>query len=39
MYSALLGQWFQTEAGLVIPEAGTGQAGPSAYGTVPQLIT
>jgi uncharacterized protein (DUF1501 family) len=39
MYAALLGQWFQTEAGLVIPEAGTGQAGPSAYGTVPQLIT
>jgi uncharacterized protein (DUF1501 family) len=38
MYAALLGQWFQTEAGLVIPEAGTGQAGPSAYGTIPQLI-
>jgi uncharacterized protein (DUF1501 family) len=38
MYAALLGQWFQTEAGLVIPEAGTGQAGPSPYGTIPQLI-
>ena len=24
MYSALLEQWFQTEAGLVIPEAGSG---------------
>jgi len=39
MYAGLLGQWLQTEAGLVIPEAGTGLAGPSAYGTVPQLIT
>ncbi len=38
MYAALLAQWFQTEAGLVIPGAGTGEAGPSAYGTVPQLI-
>ena len=39
MYAALLGQWFQTEAGLVIPEAGTGLEGPSPYGPVPQLIT
>jgi len=39
MYAGLLGQWFQTEAGLVIPGAGTGQAGPSAYGTIPQLIS
>ncbi|HWX73687.1 MAG TPA: hypothetical protein VNZ05_00175, partial [Solirubrobacteraceae bacterium] len=39
MYAGLLGQWFQTEAGLVIPEAGTGQAGPSPYGAVPQLIS
>ena len=38
MNSALLGQWFQTEAGLVIPEAGTGLAGPSPYGQIPQLI-
>jgi uncharacterized protein (DUF1501 family) len=38
MYAALLGQWFQTEAGLVIPEAGTGLAGPSPYGQIPQLI-
>jgi len=38
MYAGLLGQWFQTEAGIVIPGAGTGEAGPSAYGTVPQLI-
>ena len=38
MYAALLGQWFQTEAGLVIPEAGTGLAGPSPYGAIPQLI-
>jgi len=38
MYAALLGQWFQTEAGLVIPGAGTGEAGASAYGEVPQLI-
>jgi uncharacterized protein (DUF1501 family) len=38
MYAGLLGQWFQTEAGLVIPGAGTGQQGPSAYGTIPQLI-
>ena len=38
MYSALLGQWFKTEAGLVIPGAGTGLAGPSPFGEVPQLI-
>jgi uncharacterized protein (DUF1501 family) len=38
MYAALLGQWFGTEAGLVIPQAGTGQPGPSPYGTIPQLI-
>jgi uncharacterized protein (DUF1501 family) len=38
MYAGLLGQWFQTEAGLVIPGAGTGLAGPSIYGAVPQLI-
>jgi uncharacterized protein (DUF1501 family) len=38
MYAGLLGQWFQTEAGLVIPEAGTGLAGPSPYGLVPSLI-
>jgi uncharacterized protein (DUF1501 family) len=38
MYAGLLGQWFQTEAGLVIPEAGTGLAGPSPYGNIPQLI-
>ncbi len=38
MYAALLGQWLQTEAGLVIPQAGTGLEGPSAYGPVPQLI-
>jgi uncharacterized protein (DUF1501 family) len=38
LYAGLLAQWFQTEAGLVIPGAGTGLAGPSAYGTVPQLI-
>ena len=38
MYAGLLGQWFQTEAGLVIPEAGTGLPGASKYGTVPQLI-
>jgi uncharacterized protein (DUF1501 family) len=39
MYAALLAQWFGTEAGLVIPEAGTGLEGPSVYGTVPGLIT
>ena len=39
MYAAVLGQWFQTEAGLVIPEAGTGLQGPSPYGAVPQLIS
>ncbi|MHB8532878.1 MAG: DUF1501 domain-containing protein [Solirubrobacteraceae bacterium] len=38
MYAALLGQWFQTEAGLVIPGAGTGQSGPSAHGQVPELL-
>ncbi len=38
LYAALLGQWLGTEAGLVIPEAGTGLPGASAYGTVPQLI-
>ncbi len=38
MYAGLLGQWFQTEAGLVIPGAGTGLEGPSVYGTIPQLI-
>jgi uncharacterized protein (DUF1501 family) len=34
MYSALLEQWFETEAGLVIPGAG-----PGAFGEVPQLVT
>jgi uncharacterized protein (DUF1501 family) len=29
MYAALLGQWLQTEAGLVIPGAGSGLGGPS----------
>ena len=38
MYAGLLGQWLGVEAGLVIPGAGTGLPGPSAYGTVPQLI-
>ena len=38
MYAALLGQWFQTEAGLVIPGAGTGLAGPSAYGHGPPAV-
>jgi len=38
MYAAILAQWFQTEAGLVIPEAGTGLPGSSNYGAVPQLI-
>jgi uncharacterized protein (DUF1501 family) len=38
MYAGLIGQWFQTEAGLVIPGAGSGQAGPSPYGTIPPLI-
>ncbi len=38
VYAAILGQWFQTEAGLVIPGAGTGLPGPSAYGTVPALF-
>jgi uncharacterized protein (DUF1501 family) len=39
VYAGLLAQWFQTEAGLVIPEAGTGLPGPSAYGNVPQLFS
>jgi uncharacterized protein (DUF1501 family) len=39
MYSAVLGQWFGTEAGLVIPGAGSGLEGPSAYGPVPGLIS
>jgi uncharacterized protein (DUF1501 family) len=39
MYAGILGQWLGTEAGLVIPEAGTGLPGPSAYGTIPQLIS
>ena len=38
VYAALIDQWFQTEAGLVIPGAGTGLPGASAYGTVPDLI-
>ena len=38
MYAGLLGQWLGTEAGLVIPEAGTGLPGPSAYGEIAQLI-
>ena len=38
MYAGLLGQWLQTEAGLVIPGAGTGLEGPSPYGPIPQLI-
>jgi uncharacterized protein (DUF1501 family) len=38
MYAALLAQWFGVEAGLVIPGAGTGLPGSSAYGQVPQLI-
>jgi uncharacterized protein (DUF1501 family) len=38
MYAGLLAQWFQTDAGLVIPGAGSGDPGSSAYGTVPQLI-
>lgn len=38
IYAGLLGQWLGTEAGRVIPGAGTGLAGPSAYGQVPQLI-
>jgi uncharacterized protein (DUF1501 family) len=38
MYAGLLGQWLQTEAGLVIPGAGTGLQGPSPYGEIPQLI-
>jgi uncharacterized protein (DUF1501 family) len=39
MYSAILGQWLQVEAGLVIPEAGTGLEGPSRYGQVPGLFS
>jgi uncharacterized protein (DUF1501 family) len=38
MNAAILGQWFHTEAGLVIPGAGTGLPGSSAYGTVPDLL-
>ena len=38
LYAGLLGQWFQTEAGLVIPGAGAGLAGESPYGPIPQLI-
>jgi uncharacterized protein (DUF1501 family) len=39
MYSALLEQWFETEAGLVIPGAGSGSAGAGgSFGAVPQLI-
>lgn len=39
LYAGLLAQWFGTEAGLVIPGAGTGLPGASAYGTIPQLVT
>ena len=39
MYAALLGQWFQTEAGLVIPGAGTGLPGSSSFGQVPTLLS
>jgi uncharacterized protein (DUF1501 family) len=39
MYAALLGQWFQTEAGLVIPGAGAGLPGSSAFGQVPTLLS
>jgi uncharacterized protein (DUF1501 family) len=39
VYAGILGQWLHTEAGLVIPGAGTGLAGPSAYGTVPALFS
>jgi uncharacterized protein (DUF1501 family) len=38
MYSALLEQWFETEAGLVIPGADSGKAGAGTFGKVPQLI-
>ncbi len=38
VYAGLLGQWLGTEAGRVIPEAGTGLPGPSTYGTVPDLF-
>jgi len=38
LYAGLLAQWLQTEAGLVIPGAGTGLPGPGAYGTVPDLF-
>ena len=38
LYAGVLAQWLQTEAGLVIPGAGTGLPGPSAYGTVPDLF-
>jgi uncharacterized protein (DUF1501 family) len=39
LYAALLGQWFQTEAGLVIPGAGTGLPGSSTFGQVPTLLS
>jgi uncharacterized protein (DUF1501 family) len=39
MYSALLEQWFETEAGLVIPGAGSGSASAGGtFGEVPHLI-
>jgi uncharacterized protein (DUF1501 family) len=38
LYAGVLAQWFQTEAGLVIPGAGTGLPGPSTYGAVPDLF-
>ncbi len=38
MYAGIVAQWFGTEAGLVIPGAGTGAPGPSAYGAVPDLF-
>ncbi len=39
VYAGILAQWLQTEAGLVIPGAGTGMPGPSAFGTVPELFS
>ena len=39
MYAGLLGQWFQTEAGLVIPGRGHAvRRARSPYGAIPQLI-
>jgi uncharacterized protein (DUF1501 family) len=38
VYAGILGQWLKTEAGLVIPEAGTGLEGPSVYGNIPKLF-